>query len=218
MQFTWYLLMKILAVSDETIDRLYNTRVIETYPDVCMLFGCGDLPYTYLEFLVTVFNVPLYYVPGNHDPQYDENRGRSRAEGCVNLDGRIVEAKGFTIAGLGGSIRYRPGGPNQYTQQEMVLRAYRLLPKILLNTIKSHRQLDILLAHSPPLGIHDDNDPAHQGLSALNLILRVAKPRYMLHGHTIFYKHNINSHITEYHRTQVVNIYPYRLMDLETQT
>lgn len=207
--------MKILAVSDEIIDRLYNIGVKNTFPDVGMLFGCGDLPYTYLEFLVTVFNVPMYYVPGNHDPLYDEHQVRTRAEGCVNLDGRVIQSNGLSIAGLGGSIRYKPGGPNQYTQREMYLRAYRLLPKIVLSKLIRRRQLDVLLTHSPPFGIHDDIDSAHQGLRALNIVLQVAKPRFMLHGHTFFYKHNINSPITEYNQTQIVNIYPYRFMDIE---
>ncbi|HEY3310356.1 MAG TPA: metallophosphoesterase [Anaerolineales bacterium] len=206
--------MKILAVSDETIDRLYNVHVRETYPDVRMILGCGDLPYSYLEFLVTVYNVPLFYVPGNHDPR-DAYRAGSYVEGGASLDGQVVFANGLIMAGLGGSIMYSPSGPNQYTQQEMVLRAYQLLPKIFLQTLKRHRRLDILLTHSPPQGIHDDDDPAHRGLRALNLILQVAKPRYMLHGHTIFYKHNLKSHITNYYQSQVVNIYPFRLMDIE---
>lgn len=209
-----FLLMKILAISDEIIDRLYSLRVRETYPDVRMLFGCGDLPYAYLEFLVTVYNVPLFYVPGNHDPQYDYHAS-SGAEGGINLDGKVIQANGLIMAGLGGSIMYGPGGPNQYTQQEMYLRAYHLLPKILLSTFYRRRQLDILLTHSPPDGIHDDDDPAHQGLRALNLVLQVAKPRFMLHGHTIFYKHNIKSHVTNYCQTQVINIYPFRIMDID---
>ena len=207
--------MKTLAVSDEIIDRLYNTGVKDTYPDVRMLFGCGDLPYTYLEFLVTVFNVPMFYVPGNHDPQYDDRSDGARAEGCVNLDGQIAQCRGLIIAGLGGCIRYTKGGPNQYTQSEMYRRAYRLLIKLRLNQIRRHQQLDILLTHSPLSGVHDDEDPAHLGLLALNMVLRVAKPRFMLHGHTIFYKNNIKSHITEYNGTQVVNVYPYRLMDID---
>lgn len=206
--------MKILAVSDETIERLYNVQVRETYPGVRMLLGCGDLPYSYLEFLVTVYNVPLFYVPGNHDPQANHSAA-SRAEGGTNLDGRVASAGGLTLAGLGGSIMYRSDGPNQYTQQEMMVRAYQLAPKILLQALQRRRRLDILITHSPPFGIHDDDDPPHQGLRALNFILQVAKPRYMLHGHTIFYKHNLKSHISPYYQTQVVNVYPFRLMDID---
>jgi len=206
--------MKILAVSDETIDRLYSVGVRETYPDVRMLVGCGDLSYSYLEFLVTVLNVPLFYVPGNHDPGYDYHAG-SRAEGGTNLDGKVIHTHGLIMAGLGGSIMYTPGGPNQYSQSEMYWRVYQLLPKILLRSIRHRRRLDILITHSPPFGIHDDDDRAHQGLKALNFLLQVAKPRFMLHGHTIFYKHNIKSHITDYYQTQVINIYPFRLMDID---
>ena len=209
------LLMKILAVSDETIDRLYSVGVRETYPDVSMLIGCGDLSYSYLEFLVTVFNVPLFYVPGNHDPRYDYYAAGSRAEGGTNLDGKVIQTRGLIMAGLGGSIMYTQGGPNQYTQSEMYLRVYQLLPKILLKSIRHRRRLDILITHSPPFGIHDDDDRAHRGLRALNLLVQVAKPRFMLHGHTIFYKHNIKNHITSYYDTQVVNIYPFRVMDID---
>ncbi len=205
--------MKILAVSDEIIDRLYSTSVRETYPDVGLILGCGDLPYSYLEFLVTIYNIPMYYVPGNHDPEFG-SQARSRAEGGTNLDGMVVHTKGLVLAGLGGSIMYHPGGANQYTQKEMYWRAYRLLIKILLDKIFTHRRLDILLTHSPPHGIHDDDDPAHHGLHALNFVLKVAKPRYMLHGHTIFYRQNLKSHITHQGDTQVVNVYPFRLMNI----
>ena len=206
--------MKILAVSDETIDRLYNVGVRETYPDVNLLFGCGDLSYAYLEFLVTIFNVPLYYVPGNHDPEYSSDPN-SRVEGGINLDGRVEKIKDLVVAGLGGSILYHPGGPNQYSQLEMYRKVYRLLPKFFYNKLKYRHGLDILITHSPPFGIHDDTDPTHQGLRAINFLLKVAKPRYMFHGHTIFYKHNITSHTTCYYETQVTNIYPFRFMDIK---
>jgi Icc-related predicted phosphoesterase len=119
------------------------------------------------------------------------------------------------MAGLGGSIMYHPGGPNQYTQNGMMLRATSLLPKILIESLRYRRKLDILVTHSPPLGIHDDDDPAHIGLRALNMVLQVVKPRYLLHGHTIFYRQNLKSHITSYANTQVVNVYPFRIMDIE---
>ncbi len=206
--------MKILAVSDEVIDRLYSTSVRDTYPHVRMLLGCGDLPYSYLEFLVSVYNVPLFYVPGNHDPEFGP-QPRTRAEGGTNLDGNVVFNQGLLMAGLGGSIMYHPGGANQYTQMGMYWRVYELLPKIIIKSILVRRPLDILLTHSPPSGVHDDDDPAHRGLLALNLILKLTRPRYMLHGHTMFYRQNLKSHITAYQRTQIVNVYPFRVMDID---
>ena len=136
--------MKILAVSDQVIDRLYSSAVTANYPDVKMLIGCGDLPYNYLEFLVSVFNVPMYYVPGNHDPEYGLSAA-SRAEGGTNLDGQVIYAKNLLMAGLGGSVLYSPGGPNQYSQLEMYLHAYRLT----LNHPKNRRELTIT-ATLPP--------------------------------------------------------------------
>lgn len=204
--------MKILAVSDEMIDRLYNPAVHNNYPDVRMILGCGDLPYNYLEFLVTIFNVPMYYVPGNHDPEF-LLAATSRAEGGVNLDGKVIKDKGLVIAGLGGSVRYRPVGPNQYTQSEMFVRVVQFLPKIFLKTLG--KRMDILITHSPPFGIHDDTDPTHVGLKALNFLIKIVRPRYMLHGHTIFYKNNVGSHISEYEQTQIININPFRLLDID---
>jgi len=205
--------MKILAVSDQVLDRLYSTSITATYPDVNMLIGCGDLPYPYLEFLLSVFSVPLFYVPGNHDPAYAlaEN---TYAAGGVNLDGQVVYHKGLLMAGLGGSVLYPPGGPNQYTQNEMFLRVYRLLPQIYLASRRHKRPLDLFVTHSPPAGIHDDDDPTHRGLHALNFLLHWARPRYMLHGHTIFYSQNLKSHITPYAQTQVMNVYPFRVFEI----
>ena len=209
--------MKILAVSDQVIDRLYSSSIKATYPKINMIIGCGDLPYVYLEFLLSIFSVPMFYVPGNHDPAHKIVEG-FYAEGGVNLDGEAVYYKGLLMAGLGGSVLYPPGGPNQYTQAEMFLRVYRLLPKIFIICRRYNRPLDILVTHSPPAGIHDDDDPTHRGLRALNYLLDWARPRYMLHGHTIFYRQNVKSHITQYGRTQVMNVYPYRIFDLEPAT
>jgi Icc-related predicted phosphoesterase len=206
--------MKILALSDQVIDRLYSGHVKINYPDLNLMIGCGDLPYSYLEFLLTILNIPLYYVPGNHDPEYGHSAA-TRAEGGVNLDGKVLFEKGLLMAGLGGSILYQPGGPNQYSQGEMYLRAWRLLPKILWARARFRRPLDLLITHSPPAGIHDDDDPTHQGLRALNFLLRWARPRYLLHGHTIFYHHNLNSHVTNHGETQVVNVYPFRVLEID---
>jgi Icc-related predicted phosphoesterase len=205
--------MKILAVSDQVLDRLYSNSITATYPDVNMIIGCGDLPYAYLEFLVSVFNVPLFYVPGNHDPAY-QIKESFYAEGGINLDGQVVYRKGLLMAGLGGSVRYPPGGPNQYTQRAMFLRVYRILPKILMARLRYKRPLDILVTHSPPAGIHDDDDQTHRGMRAFNYLLEKVRPRYMLHGHTIFYSQNVKSHITPYGQTQVMNVYPFRVFDL----
>ena len=206
--------MKILAISDMVVERFYSTQVAEHFHNIEMILSCGDLPYEYLEFLVTSMNIPLLYVPGNHDPAYDWKKEAEHAQGCDNMDREIRTVKGLNIAGVGGSIRYKPGSPNQYTQSQMYTRITSFIPKLLWYLPLHGNVLDIMIAHSPPRGIHDDDDQAHVGFSAYKDFIRTFKPRYFLHGHTMVYKGNIVSPITTVGTTTVINVYPYRIIEI----
>jgi len=206
---------KVLAVSDQVVDRIYALASDGHFKDVDLIFGCGDLPYTYLEYLITVLNIPLYYVPGNHDPVYNPRIPLACAEGGLNLDLKTASYNGLLLAGLGGSIRYRPDGVNQYTQSDAFLRAYTLMMRLLRNQIRYGRRVDVMITHSPPFGIHDEDSTAHQGLKALNYLIRAARPRYLLHGHTHFYRNNLEDAVTQIGRTTVMNIFPYKVVDLD---
>lgn len=206
--------VKILAVSDQIVERIYTLVPNGHFQGTEIILGCGDLPYSYLEYLVTMLNVQMYYVPGNHDPQYDLADMRSKAEGGSNLDLKTGCHKNVLIGGFGGSIRYRPDGINQYTQSEACLRAFRMLPALLLNRIKHGRAMDLLISHSPPFGIHDDLDTAHNGLKALNWLIRIAKPRFHFHGHTHFYKNNLEAQESMVGRTKVINVFPYKILEV----
>ncbi|MFQ5921532.1 MAG: metallophosphoesterase family protein [Anaerolineales bacterium] len=61
--------MKILALSDSVDDRIYSTRAHQTYGDIDLVVGCGDLPIYYLEFVADALNKPVLYVRGNHDTE-----------------------------------------------------------------------------------------------------------------------------------------------------
>src|SRR5947209_13334434 len=84
-----------------------------------IVLSCGDLPSDYLEYIVTRLNVPLLYVPGNHDPDLrpvDEMWSPMRVEsptkgpeGRVNIDGRVTGAAGLLVAGRGCSVRQASG-------------------------------------------------------------------------------------------------------------
>jgi Icc-related predicted phosphoesterase len=206
--------MKILAVTDETVERLYPLAASGHFADVELILSCGDLPYPYLEYLVTVLNVPLCYVPGNHDPVYNPRRDVTRAEGCENLDGRVACVRGLTIAGLGGSPRYHPNGVNQYSQSEMTRRALMLLPVLWWSCLRHGRGLDVLITHSPPLGIHDDDTQAHRGLRAINWLIRWGKPRYHLHGHVHFFRRNLTPSVTTLGATKIINVFPYQVIEI----
>jgi Icc-related predicted phosphoesterase len=207
--------VRILAVSDQVVDRIYSLISSGQFSGVDVLLGCGDLPYSYLENILSLLNVPLYYVPGNHDPVYNERRDRTRAEGGSNLDLRTARFRDLLIGGFGGSVLYRPDGSNQYSQSEALWRALRLLPPLLWNRLRYGRALDILISHSPPFGIHDDDSQAHRGLRALNLLLSVGRPRYHFHGHTHFYRQNLAPSVTRLGSTEIMNIYPYKTIEIK---
>ena len=206
--------MKILAVSDEVVERLYSLCASGHFREIELILGCGDLPYPYLENLLTFLNIPLFYVPGNHDPNFNPDNSLAYVEGGSNLDLKVVRFKTFLIGGLGGSIRYRPNGTNQYSQNEAYARAFRLLPRLWLNRLNYGRALDILITHSPPFSIHDEESQSHQGLKAINWLLRVAKPRYHFHGHTHFHRRNLSPSETTLGLTKIVNIFPYKILDV----
>jgi Icc-related predicted phosphoesterase len=206
--------LKILAVSDMVIDRLYTANIAERFPGVKLILGCGDLPYEYLEFLVSAMNVPLLYVPGNHDPGYNKKIPSTYALGCDYLDQHVTRVNGLNIVGFGGSMRYRPCCENQYTQSQMYLRIISVLPNLFLKLARNSGTLDIVIAHSPPRGIHDDNDRPHTGFSAFRDLIRIFKPHYFLHGHTLAYKGNIVPPVTMVGATTVINVNPYRLIEV----
>jgi Icc-related predicted phosphoesterase len=208
------LIVKILAVSDEVVDRLYSLCSSGHFREIEVILGCGDLPYPYLENLLTMLNVPLFYVPGNHDPTYNPENHLARVEGGSNLDLRLIRFKKFLIGGFGGSVLYRPDGTNQHSQTDAYLRAFRMLPRLLLNRMQYGRSLDILITHSPPFGIHDDDTQAHQGLKAISWLVRTAKPRYHFHGHTHFQRGNLSPSESTQGLTKIINVFPYKIIDV----
>lgn len=209
--------MKLLAVSDKVTDVLYTSDVKQKYPDIDLLLGCGDLPFYFLEFLVSALDVRMLYVRGNHDkgPQYTiEGRILEQVQGGIDLHTRSVYQNDLLIAGLEGSMRYRPNAPFMYTEAEMRTQIGKLLPQLLRNRIRYGRYLDVLLAHSPPFGIHDKPDLPHTGFKIFRSFMDWFKPRYFLHGHIHIYRHN-TQRITQYGETNVINVYPYYVLEID---
>ena len=106
--------MRILAISDTEEDRLTTRAGLEALGPLDFIVSCGDLPATYLETIVTLANVPLLYVPGNHDTSYAEHPPL----GCTPIDGKLISCCGLRIVGLGGSLRYNDRVYG-FTEEEM---------------------------------------------------------------------------------------------------
>lgn len=207
--------MRIMAVSDRVVEQLYSTTIRENHPGIDLLIGCGDLPFYYLEFLVSVLDAPLIYVRGNHDigPQYTfEGRVLTEVRGGVDIHQRLIPIDELLVAGLEGSMRYRPQAPYMYSESEMTMQVLRLAPQLLWNRSRYGRALDILVTHSPPFAIHDGRDLAHTGFKIFRTIMRQFRPRYLLHGHMHVYRNDV-PRVTRFEETTVINVYPYRIFD-----
>ena len=208
--------MKIRAVSDGVLDKLYSGTIRQTYSDVDLMIGCGDLPFYYLDFLTSAIDAPLVYVRGNHDegPQYAvDGRVWRDVRGGVDIHGKVVARKGLILAGLQGSMRYKAHADYMYTEAEMRRVVAQLVPRLLWNRQRLGRALDVLVTHSPPFGIHDRPDLPHTGFKVFLSFLRLFKPRYHLHGHVHIYRQDEITQ-TQFEETTIINVYPYRLLEM----
>ena len=207
--------MKILAVSDKIVDIIYTSSIAERLKDIDFVVSCGDLPNSYLEFIVSTLNKPLFYVHGNHhiDTIYTENGVKEGGpEGCINLDNRIIEYNGVIIGGLEGSIQYSTG-KYQYTDFQMCMKINRMKPRLYLNKIFKKRYIDILITHSPPYKIQDQDDPPHRGFKCLGGFIKSYSPKFLIHGHIHVYGID-NSRIKKVGKTKVINAYGSRVIEI----
>lgn len=165
--------MNILCVSDQECPALWDYYQPGRLSDFDLILACGDLSSSYLSFLVTMARCPVLYVHGNHDGGYVQHP----PEGCDCIDGQVVTYNGLRILGLGGCRKYRPGS-HQYTDPEMRQRIRKVRSKL-----RRLQGVDIVVTHAPPLGLGDDNDPAHWGFASLRELLEEYHPPFLIHGH-----------------------------------
>ena len=191
-------MVRVLAVSDVVDEGLWAD--IGPARGADLILGCGDLPFEYLGYLMNALDVPLVFVPGNHDPDLSGYRV-SRAgltlraglparppwpDGAVSADGRVVDVAGLRIAGLGGCRRYRPG-PNQYSDRQQARRARRLAARIRLHGIPcasfaagraaGHHTGWTCCSPTPRRAAWATaRDPVHQGFPALNVLAGRLRP------------------------------------------
>lgn len=197
--------MKILTISDLVEPALYDHFQAECFPDVELILSCGDLPPEYLSFLVTMFNVPLFYVKGNHDIRLDGYR----PGGCINLDAKLVLHRGVRILGFEGSYWYN-GKPNQYTESQMRGKIRKMRMKIWWQ-----KGVDIIITHAPPRHIHDGEDLCHKGFKCFRGLIDRYAPSYFIHGHMHFnYTHDAQR-MTKLNETKVINSYGHYIFEID---
>lgn len=212
--------IKVLAVSDQIDPRIHSSTLKERMPDVQIVFGCGDVPARYLEFLADALNKPVYFVYGNHLEEYTRKGVEGRPYepmGCVDVGGKVLrdEATGLILAGIPGSPRYTDGEEHQYTENQIRWMMLRMAPKLAFNRLRHGRAMDVLITHSPPRDVNDRDDPPHRGFKALRRFLARYQPAYHVHGHVHLYDRN-QPFESDFCGTRVVNVYPFRVLELDT--
>ncbi len=165
--------VNILLISDVECPALWDYYQPDRVADADIIVSCGDLKREYLEFLVTLSNKPVLYVPGNHDTGYLRNP----PEGCECIDGRVFTCKGLRFLGLGGCKRYA-GGPYQYSEEEMAKRIRRLR-----RPIRKAGGVDLIVTHAPMTGCGDAEDYAHRGFDCFVTLTEELRPFAFCHGH-----------------------------------
>jgi len=83
-----------------------------------------------------------------------------------------------------------------------------------LPRLRRGRGVDVFVTHAPPLHIHDAPDLTHTGFTAFRSFLSAFRPRLMLHGH-VHVQRNLETTSTRFLDTEVINVYPYRRIDVE---
>lgn len=197
--------MKILLLADTEDPALWDYFSPSRVKGYDLILAAGDLKAEYLTFLVTMSNLPVFYVHGNHNAAYDHYP----PEGCECIDDRLVTYRGLRILGLGGSARYSRE-PYQYTEREMRRRIARLR-----FAVWKARGVDIVLTHCPPKGYGDADDYAHRGFEAFLPMLDRWKPKALVHGHVHMTYGDIKRELP-YGETRIINAYQRYTLEIDT--
>ena len=211
--------VRVLAVSDQIDPRIYSATLRARMPDIDLVFGCGDVPARYLEFLTDALDRPVYYIMGNHCEEFTRAGSRGVAvqpQGCINLGGKVIQdpTTGLILAGIAGSPRYSDEKGHQYTEWQVKWIMFKMMPRLYWNRLRHGRYLDVLITHSPPRDVNDREDPPHRGFVALRPFLARFQPRFQVHGHIHIYDRGDETRV-EFLDTTVINVYPYKILDLE---
>jgi hypothetical protein len=183
----------ILAIADRppktSIPEILNTNPID------VVITLGDLDLVQIIELAHITSIPKLGVYGNHCS------GNYFADlGIKNMHLQTFEHKGLIFGGFEGSVRYKNDPyAKMYTQEEA---------EVLLKNLP---YVDVLICHSPPFGINDESDPAHQGFKSLRKYIEEKKPKYLLHGHTYPTEHTL---ITKFLDTEIIYVHADKIISL----
>ena len=168
--------MRVLAVSDLHLDEAAAEALVSAAGAADLVLAAGDFANAHRgldAFMARLAPISdrMICVPGNNET-LDALRGATEA---TVLHGEAIDWQGLRIAGLGGGIPPLPPMPWEswgLTETEA---------RTALDTID---RADILITHSPPLGLGDNHERhGHIGSEAIKDALLRLKPRLAVWGH-----------------------------------
>lgn len=177
---TTYTTMKIALFSDT-----HASHGQISIPDADILIFAGDMTYCRTSLDVSDFNDFLKHLPhkhkivvgGNHDhilARHPEKAAKLLSEAIYLLDASVV-IEGITIYGS----PWQPAFNARACDAFALPRGKALKEK--WNMIPTG--VDMLVTHTPPAGILDQDGPVSHGCSDLTATVAALQPRYHVFGH-----------------------------------
>jgi len=195
--------VKVLSVSDRIVAELISDDSPVAKGTVDLIIGCGDLPPEYLAKLRVMYDVPLFYVLGNHDIRHE-----IVPQGCDDITGKIVTRGGCSFIGFSGS-RWYNGNQNQYHEREMKAQIWKLW-----FGLWRLKRLDAVVTHAPPRHVKDGEDRCHKGFNCYRTLIEKYNPRFFIHGHIHRFFDKPEDRVTMVAQTQVINTYGHHIFEL----
>ena len=187
-------MVRVLAVSDVVNEALYAD--VTAVHDAELILACGDLPFEYLGRLMNRLDVPLVFVPGNHDPDVSGYRlSRAGLPLRAGLPARPPwprrHQRGRPGGGRGRAAHRRAGRlpPVQPGAQPVHRPAAGAPPPpagrpgLAAPPARRDPQRGYPAHARPATQRRRGTDPPHQGFPILNALTRWLRPALLLHGH-----------------------------------
>ena len=200
--------LRMLAISDEREPSLDSQRTREALEPIDLIVGCGDLQAEYLTFLADAFRVPLIYVRGNHDVGAAWRREQRESLPEPLTDGRLHEELGLRVMGFSGSPRYNDR-ELQFSEGTMWVRAV-----VAGLRVGRGRRPILVISHTPPRGMNDDDDLPHRGFTAFRWLADRLAPPLWLHGHTALVRTGLDDRCVRHGETLFYNCTGATLVEL----
>lgn len=156
-----------------------------------LLVSCGDVEDALiLEAAAACRCGRIFAVKGNHDTDLPF------PSPIIDLHLHMEACQGMLFGGFNGCVKYKPRGYYLYEQWEAEM------------MLEEFPAVDVLIAHNSPAGIHDSDDVAHEGFTALLHYLERYRPKVLIHGH---------QHIdreTRWGPTRVIDVYGWKVIEI----